>query len=733
MSVTATAFGVNPSGPGLEDGYIVINLVGYSPQDPGDIFYYTINYGDTWEYGAHVNYKVYYDLGAGIYNCLMRINGEFSVPVQITLTDGTPPDPEPDSIVYNTIYAGDFCDKNGDDIFVDIKQRMQYDDPVPDVTPIMFGGEEPVLITHKEPDNYYKQEPINGSECTIKIHAPKDGSFQLSNIYTTDEREWMVVISGSWNWSGFIIPDSCQEPFMPLPYDVEITATDGLGALKDVPFEAIIEGTGINREVNILTNALSQTGLSLKLLTAVNTSEENMDLTGTNKSPLYNSSINITAFRNEDRTWQSSHEVIRSIVERWSCRLRQWNGVWELVNTLEKSEGDVVAMLFNEDGSFNSGTTVGNEITCGSTSDYDVAPTDGTVSIAKAFLASTAYYKYGYLSNELYNGNMDIWLSKPTGLPDGWAVTGGVTAETGTRYEGSIETTDYFIKIHNETATEAYLYNTNTVQIRANSPTTVSFDFYAPTAYQSLPSLPRYIQVVLIDDDGKYYNNDGWQSVYVSYDVKYYSHQMKNQFNCTFELPARDTDWQVQFGIRNMDGESTTRYELQVNNVRVTTAINDAAVKPGIGLINKQVQIAKQTYTKDQILLLHGDEPLDTQRTSQIAVNDAGGGLFGSSSWSRAGYPGENEGLLHIVANSELVNHSRPYRILEANFVNAYKVHLNPNTLLTVDLITGSTFIFLSGKFRLKEGNHQLVFAEALTEAVVIPDDASEEQKEVYE
>lgn len=727
MAVVSAAYGTNPTSPGATDGSVTITHISHTPSDPGDVFFYSKDYGDTFQSGGFVPYKVYTGLGAGTYWCLMRINGEFSVPQEVILTDGSPEPPDPDTIVYKTVYHGEFCDKNGDDIFIDISRRMTEGDPDPDIVDIIFAGEQPVKISHKEPNNYYKQEPINGTECTIKINAPKDGSFQLSDIYTTDEREWKVVISGSWNWSGFIIPDSCQEPFMPLPYDVEISATDGLGALKDVPFKTELIGTGLLRETTILKRALDQTGLSLEIVTAVNTIEESMVMSGGNYSPLFYSYANLQAFLKPDRTFVTAHEVLRSVLERWSCRLRQWNGRWEIVNTLEKSAGDIEGTLFDSDAFFISAVTVGNEITCGSTSHYDIAPTQGTLSIAKAFLRSTAYYKYGYLSNELYNGNMDIWLSKPTGLPDGWTTTSGLTAETGTRFEGSIETTDYFIIIHNETTSNAYLYNTTPVQIRANSPTTVSFDFYAPTALQPIGA-NRYIQVVLEDDNGDFYNNDGWQSVFVSYDVKYNAADMRNQFNCSFVIPPRDADWQLTFGIRNMDGPSSTRYELQVNNVRVTSAINDAAVKPGLGLINKQTQSSSQTYTKDDILLLHGDEPLDTQRTSRTVI-DNGGAFVAPVSWSRAGYT-EELNILQVVANSEIVNHQRPYRILEANFVNAYKDDLNPNTLLTVDLITGSKFIFLSGDFYLKEGNHQLKFAEALTDALTTTDGS--ELKEDY-
>lgn len=728
MPITSAALGTNPSAPGLTDGSITVYHVWHVPSNPGDVFYYSKDYGSSFQYGGTIPYKVYSGLGAGSYFCLMRINlggtDEFSVPTEVILTDGTPEPPDPDSIVYKDFYKGDFCDKEGDDIFVTLKHKELAGDPDPDVTAIMFAGEQPVKISHKEPDNFYKQEPINGTECTVKIHAPKDGSFQLSDIYTTDEREWMLVISGKWNWSGFVIPDSCQEPFMPLPYDVEISATDGLGALKDQPFVTELIGTGLVGEVTVLKRALDQTGLKLNIVTAVNTIEASMDMSGTDTSPLKRSFINLQAFLKPDRTFISAHEVLRSIVEKWSCRLRQWDGEWQLVNTLEKSAGDIDGARFDPDANFIEAVTIGNEITCGSTSDYDIAPVNGTLSIAKAFKSSTGYYKYGYLSNELYNGNMDIWLTNPTGLPDGWTEEGAITAETGIRMVGSIATTDYYIIIHNETA-NGYILNNNPVQIRANAPVTVSFDFYAPSAYYIFGD--RYIQVVLINDDGEYYDNNGWHATYVTYDVKYNATYMKGQFNLTFEIPARAADWQLTFGLRNMDSQTATRYELNVNNVRITSGINDAAIKPGIGLINKQIQEASQTYTKDDIVILHGDEPLDTQKTSNSVIDD-GGAFVAPVSWSRAGYT-EDKNILQIVTNSELVNHQRPYRILEAEFINAYKDDLNPNTLLTVDLITGSKFIFLSGDFYLKEGNHQLTFAEALTSAKT-PD--VEELKEDY-
>jgi hypothetical protein len=740
MTINVYVGFTNPSGPGISDGTItmIITSVDPVPPDLATTFrFFTINNGTSFQVNGYLNSRTYTSLPAGEYTCYVRMqpSGDFvpsfSIPQTVTLVDGSEP-VDPEALVYKDFYHGEFCDKNGDTINVDIKKLLVAGDPDPDVSSIMFSGEEPVTINYKE-DGEYKQNQVIGTECILKIKAV-DG-FELASLYTESETEWQVAISGAFNWVGFIIPDSCSEPYAFQPYDVEIQATDRTGTLKDVEFRRD-DGTNFIEtysDQEFLRLALLKTGLNLKMVTAVNTREESMSTFGSNQSPLIRVFINGNGFIDDEGVPVSCYEVIRSIVDRWSCRLFQWDGMWHLVNVLEQGFGTIEGTIFNEDGSYNSDITVGNVITAGG-ADREIQPI-GTSSIAKGMKSSLVRYLYGYTTNGFYNGNFDIWTTNPSGLPDSWTAV-GVTASTGTRFtpEG-VETTDHYLIISDDSDT-GYVINDTDAQIRAGDKATIRFDWYAPTAWNPALAGDAYIQVIIQDvTNNKYLTGNGWESSFGTFDVKYKRSDLRDtQFTTSIDVASQDSDYLLSFAIRNLDNRGTgpaDRFQLQVNNVSIDTGIANAVIKPGIGIEHKQTSYRKINYTRDAIEIIHNDEALDTQRTSGIIIDtDLGAGA--GSSWYRPVYAGEellNFSLLHIIASSQLINHQRPYRVFEGVFVNAYKENLSPLSLLTIDLIDGN-FIFLSGTFKLKEGDHDLKFAEALTEYTAI---MSVEQKEIYE
>jgi hypothetical protein len=741
MTINVYISYVNPSGIGLTDGSItiIIQSVDPIPPDLATTFrYFTINNGSSFQVNGYLNYKTYTGLGAGEYVTYARMqpSGDFvpsySIPQTITLLDGSEP-VDPDALVYKDFYHGEICDKNGDTINIDIKRLLRAGDPDPVVADIIFSGEDPISVDYKD-DGEYKQSPVIGSECVLRIKAVN--GFQLSSLYTESETEWQVVLSGAWNWSGFVIPDSCSEPYSSEPYDVEIQATDRTGTLKDVLFQRddLTNYIETYTDQEFLRLALLKTGLNLKMITAVTTREESMSTFGSNQSPLIRVYINGNGFINEDGVPVSTYEVVRSIVDRWSCRLFQWDGVWYLVNVLEQSFGTIAGTLFNEDGSYNSDVTVGNTVFAGGV-DRDTQPV-GTMSIAKGMKSSLVRYKYGYFSNEFYNGNFDIWTTNPTGLPDSWSAQGGVTVTTGTRQVDGVDTTDHYIIIADDSAT-GYAQNDTSAQVRATDKATISFDWYAPSAWNALGQY-AYIQAIIYDvTNDRYFTGDGWTAptVFGTFDVRYNRADLQSQVTTSIDIPGQDADYQLQFGIRNLDNRASygaDRYELQVNNTTISTGISNAVIKPGIGIEHKQTSYRNINYTRDAIEILHNDEPLDTQRTSGIVIDtDLGAGA--GSVWYRPVYVGEeflDRSLLFIIANSQLINHQKPYSIFEGVFMNAYRADVTPLSLISMDLIDDKQFIFLSGTFHLKEGHHDLKIAEALSETVSLK---SIEQVEIYE
>jgi len=614
--------------------------------------------------------------------------------------------------IYNVIYRGNFCSPDGTDNIIEFSKRMLDTDPVPDVTPIIFSGHDDEPITFEFQDKGdYKQEPINGLSMTVNIKAVD--SFELQSLYTADEREWKVTLTGTFNVTGWLIPDSCSEPYASKPYDVSVQITDAVGTLEDVPF-AKSDGVtykGFMSDIDLIQICLSKTGLSLPLLTGVNTYEVAMDRAF---GPMQQCYRDTARYLDADGNPFSCLEVLRSILEHWSARLHQWNGYWQIVNVLEKSTGNVKAWRYTAEGTTDSFVTLGNTIIAGGI-DRDLQPTDANDETAKALKLSTAYYQYGYPSNALLNGDFDDAI--PPALPNHWVASDGGSAHSETRIDQTtgLATSDHYLVIDTNGSGSGFIYNNTTVQVRANQKVVISFDLLSYSAVSALGR--RYLGLRLSDNFGNFYTAaNGWVQSGNFYVIDYQASDFSNQIRVNFEISQQPYDYQLTIGLQAVAGTAGTEFSTRYNNVSVQPQTVSGQTAPPLGVFNRETLKAPQTYKKDPILLLHGDET-NPQRTSRLSIGSAIT-ITPPTFWERngivepiSGLP-ERQSLLHVVANTELRNHQRPYLTFTAKFVGFGYIDIN--TLLQVDLLSPTGWIFLSGKFDIKTGYHTLRFAEVL-------------------
>lgn len=102
---------------------------------------------------------------------------------------------------------------------------------------------------------------ICGTSLEITAECLVDGEY--AEFYTTSPYEFKVLLyaNGACIWQGFVSTEIYSEPDIAPPYDVIITATDGLGELKNDLFQPLG-----NRDINsMMTTLLSGTGLNLPL------------------------------------------------------------------------------------------------------------------------------------------------------------------------------------------------------------------------------------------------------------------------------------------------------------------------------------------------------------------------------------------------------------------------------------------------------------------------------------
>lgn len=107
-------------------------------------------------------------------------------------------------------------------------------------------------------------EAVRGTSLELSIETCFDGD--LREFYTTDRKKFRVEVyrSGVLFWSGHILSELYSEPYISVPFDVSVTASDGLGLLKNIPF-----GLSGKRSVfDVIKYCCEQTGLVLNYVFA---------------------------------------------------------------------------------------------------------------------------------------------------------------------------------------------------------------------------------------------------------------------------------------------------------------------------------------------------------------------------------------------------------------------------------------------------------------------------------
>ena len=603
------------------------------------------------------------------------------------------------AVEYKSIYRVEFCEqKNFQTVIVLFKRRMDSSSATPTVIDVYPVGvnDSPVVVNY--PDiGVYKMNQINGSECEFNLVSSP--VFDLKSMYTADETEWLVEISGAWTWTGFIIPDSCSEPFLQHPYPVRIRAVDRLGILKDIPYiNKTVLYKGFETDLTIIARVLAFTDIKLDIISAVNTTEQTMNA----NDPLTQVYIDNDRFHDIDGNPFTCEVVLKSILDRWGAQLHQFNGAWQIVNVLEKSRGIVPARRFNYLGAFISNTTIGNDIQGGGEG-RTIRPV-GSTEIAKALASSTSYYQYGYPANKLFNGDFNIW-SPPMTLPQGWSSSGGAIGSVGSVAENPDD--KYLIIINTDPANSAIISD-SAVQVRSTDSVSISFDLFAPTATSGGFTGTASIRVAIFDQFGNFFTKNGWARGGF-YEIRTNRIEFINQMSIRFDVDDRPEDYQLKIGFRTVitDNNGIER-ETYINNAEIRVSLKTNQTKAPLGSYNRQRSLSSQTATKDPILILHSDEA-NRQRTSRLLINNLDPDPF-TLRWKRAGYT-ENISLLQTISNTELTLHQRPYEIFEADFFGYGTIGLNSR--LSVDLIP-DVMIFLSGSFNVMSGVHSLRFAQIL-------------------
>ena len=200
---------------------------------------------------------------------------------------------------YSNKYLVEFSSVQGHDWKIEI----QEDGWAGSVTSLTATGDPLHIEFNTDSDSF--NEPIRPSKAVFNVISLTD--FQLTDFYTEQDFRLKVIISLNTVlfWQGFIITGEYSEPYECTPYEVKITAVDGLNYLKELKYadtitisggtETITYYDGRQYESKIILDILGKIGIT-GFREYVNIYEENMS-DGTGDSPLDQVAIDVDVFK----------------------------------------------------------------------------------------------------------------------------------------------------------------------------------------------------------------------------------------------------------------------------------------------------------------------------------------------------------------------------------------------------------------------------------------------------
>ena len=273
-----------------------------------------------------------------------------------------------------------------------------------------FTGNETKRRLGRAPVLKQKQSgKIYGTSLDFYVEAQVDGEFV--DIYTENPFEFRVVLvrEDSTIWTGYITPELYSEPDIAPPYDVEITATDCLGKLKELYFE----GCGKDTLDNIFKAILGQTenGTQVKYIS---------NLASISPSPAISvSAFFMSVYINIDyKKGETLYDVLQYLLDTFNAGIYRFRNQWLIFRETDityQTQGNIVAA---------------------SSSELISAIFNAAMSLGKMGVANL--WPIGFTSTRVEPAKKSIKVSAPT-HQDTPLVNAGIESNTGWTLTGNVQ------------------------------------------------------------------------------------------------------------------------------------------------------------------------------------------------------------------------------------------------------------------------------------------------------
>ena len=198
-----------------------------------------------------------------------------------------------------------------------------------------------------------KFTPIRSKSCEIRLHTNQN--INIMTFGAGGDNQYKVKICMNYDseviFEGWLSISDLRQDFQPDPNILILTATDGLGFLKDVPLTDYNgdEFAGIHRIADFIAGCLAKTGLDKSLIVQMNV-KESTQLT-TYLGHIYHTIfLDATTFTKSIDEYDDCFTVLEKILGEY-CELSQQKNEWYIRAIDEFDWNDTLQVRFNADGS----------------------------------------------------------------------------------------------------------------------------------------------------------------------------------------------------------------------------------------------------------------------------------------------------------------------------------------------------------------------------------------------
>jgi len=232
---------------------------------------------------------------------------------------------------YGPVYRIPFRDKYSRYGFVLISENGVLETNTP--VELKMGNNPPTI--EKSNNEHFIGSALNFSIETDEV----DG---MISLFSEDPRHFKVEVAIEYGvqnlitlFSGFLVPEQYEDPYIYPPFDIELSAVDGLGLLKKADFDL----KGFHKDIDIISHILSKTGLTLPLVNYIDIS---VDIDGVMMPALENSYSNCDIFY-DDKGPKKCYEVINCLLHSYGPEdtyITQIESDWVLLRPVDIRSGN---------------------------------------------------------------------------------------------------------------------------------------------------------------------------------------------------------------------------------------------------------------------------------------------------------------------------------------------------------------------------------------------------------